>query len=83
MNIISKLNSIFSYKEKEVEGAEVWMVYWYSYSDGCSLQFPNVKRKSKVFLNYGDAVLFVENMKHSLDVLQFNLNIHIKIEKQK
>lgn len=82
MNIISKLNSIFSYKEKEVEGAEVWMVYWNSYSNGVSIDFPNVEIKSKAFLNYEDAVSFIENLKHSLDVLQFNLDIRIKIEKQ-
>lgn len=83
MNIISKLNSIFSYNERKVYGAEVWMVYWYAYSNGCSVQYPHVEKKSKAFLNKKDADSFVENLKHSLDVLQFDLDIRIKIEKQK
>lgn len=83
MNIISKLNSIFSYKEKEVEGAEVWMVYWNSYSNGISIEYPKVERKSKAFLREEDAISFAENLKHSLNVLQFNLDIRVKIEKQK
>lgn len=82
MNIISKLNSIFSFKEKKVEGAEVWMVYWYAYSTGCSINYPNVEQKAKAFLSYDEAKLFSENLQKCLDILQFDLSIDIIVKKQ-
>lgn len=84
MKIIHKLNSIFSYKEKEVEGAEVWMVYWNTYiRTGLGMRYPEVKRLSKAFLNEEDAIDFEKNLNKSLEILQSNIDIDIKIEKQK
>lgn len=83
MNIISKLNSIFSFKEKKVEGAEVWMVYWYAFEPGYTIKYPTVKRKSKAFLSKDDAEHFVDKLKRCLDILQFSIGIDIEIEKQK
>lgn len=84
MKIIHKLNSIFSYKEKKVEGAEIWMVYWKTYiSNGLGMEYPKVKRLSKAFLKEEDAIDFKSNLETALEVLQSNINIDIKIEKQK
>lgn len=82
MNIISKLNSIFSFKEMKVEGAEVWMVYWHAYSTGSSIYYPHVEKKAKAFLSYDEAKLFSENLSKCLDILQFDLSIYIRVEKQ-
>lgn len=84
MSIIHRLNSIFSYKEKKVDGAEVWMVYWNTYiSNGLGMRYPEVKRLSKAFLNKEDAVEFKNNLEKALEILQSNINIGIEIEKQK
>lgn len=83
MKIIHKLNSIFSYKEKEVEGAEVWMVYWNIYKEnGLGMLYPKVKTLSKAFLNEYDAIEFKNNLEKCLEILQFKVDINIKIEKQ-
>lgn len=83
MGIVYKLNLLFSFKEKEVDGAEIWMVYWNTYiSNGLGVQYPKVKRLSKAFLNKEDAVEFKSNLEKALEILQSNINIDIEIEKQ-
>lgn len=73
-NIISKLLN------REVDGAEVWIVSWDarygSYMD-------DLKRVAKAFLRHEDAVEFADSLKAAKDLLQYTEDIKIRIEKQK
>lgn len=85
MNIIKKLNSIYSVKEEKVDAAEVWMVSWNSYYvlDGCSVEYPQIERKAKAFLSKEDAQSFIDGLHKALDILEFDLNIMIESKRQK
>lgn len=83
MNIIRKLNSIFSFSEKKVDGAEIWVVSWTAYSSGIFADYPFRTQKYKAFLNEEEAIKFKDNLKQCLKILQFDLSIGISIEKQK
>lgn len=63
--------------------SDIWVVYWNSYNDGVSPEFPELKQSSRAFLNENDAVKFKERLEESLEVLQFYIDLDIKIEKQK
>lgn len=47
------------------------------------MKYPKVKRLSKAFLNKEDAIEFKSNLEKALEILQSNIDIDIKIEKQK
>lgn len=80
LKFILKKNGIFkAKKEKEVEGAEVWIVSWDSrygkYSD-------NTKKVAKAFLLKQDAIDFAQSLYDAHALLQNTNDIHINIEKQ-
>lgn len=80
LKFILKKNVIFKVKkEKEVEGAEVWIVSWDSrygkYSD-------NTKKVAKAFLLKQDAIDFAQSLYDAHALLQNTNDIHINIEKQ-
>ena len=80
LKFILKKNGIFNVKkEKEVEGAEVWIVSWESrygkYSD-------SIKKVAKAFLLKQDAIDFAQSLYDAHALLQNTNDIHINIEKQ-
>lgn len=80
LKFILKKNGIFNVKkEKEAEGAEVWIVSWESrygkYSD-------SIKKVAKAFLLKQDAIDFAQSLYDAHALLQNTNNIHINIEKQ-
>lgn len=80
LKFILKKNGIFNVKkEKEVDGAEVWIVSWESrygkYSD-------SIKKVAKAFLLKQDAIDFAQSLYDAHALLQNTNNIHINIEKQ-
>ena len=80
LKFILKKNGIFKVKkEKEVEGAEVWIVSWESrygkYSD-------SIKKVAKAFLLKQDAIDFAQSLYDAHALLQNTNDIHINIEKQ-
>lgn len=80
LKFILKKNDIFNVKkEKEVEGAEVWIVSWESrygkYSD-------NIQTVAKAFLLKQDAIDFAQSLYDAHALLQNTNDIHINIEKQ-
>ena len=80
LKFILKKNGIFKVKkEKEVEGAEVWIVSWDSrygkYSD-------NIQKVAKAFLLKQDAIDFAQSLYDAHALLQNTNDIHINIEKQ-
>lgn len=84
MGLINKINTIFSFKENEVTGAEVWMVYWKTFTyNSMGLRYSDVKKMCKAFLNKQDAIDFKHNLLKALEILQSDVDIDIRIEKQK
>lgn len=80
LKFILKKNGIFKVKkEKEVEGAEVWIVSWDSrygkYSD-------NIQKVAKAFLLKQDAIDFAQSLYDAHALLQNTNDIHINIKKQ-
>lgn len=80
LKFILKKNGIFNVKkEKEVEGAEVWIVSWESrygkYSD-------SIKKVAKAFLLKQDAIDFAQSLYDAHALLQNTNDIHINIKKQ-
>lgn len=80
MKFISKINSLFSFrKEKDAEGAEVWLVSWnarYGEYSG------DEQRVAKAFLLKEDAIAFAESLKQAHKLLQNTNDIHIEITRQ-
>lgn len=80
LKFMLKKNGIFNVKkEKEVEGAEVWIVSWESrygkYSD-------SIKKVAKAFLLKQDAIDFAQSLYDAHALLQNTNDIHINIKKQ-
>lgn len=80
MKFISKINALFSFqKEKDAEGAEVWLVSWNArYGEYSS----DIKRIAKAFLLEEDAIAFAESLKQAQKLLHNTNDIHIKIARQ-
>lgn len=80
MKITSKINEIFGLKkEKDAQGAEVWIVSWdarYGEYSG------NMSRVAKAFLDYDDAHKFADSLRDAKKLLQYTENIDISIEEQ-
>ena len=80
MSFIPKLNALFSVKkEKEVDGAHVWMVSWNSRTGNYS---SDIKRVAKAFLFEEDAKQYAESLKQAHALLQNTNDLKINIEKQ-
>ena len=81
MNIVRKINEIFALtKEKDAEGAEVWIVSWYArYGEFSS----DKNQVAKVFLNEQDADAFIKSLKDAQTLLQYTESIMITKEKQR
>jgi len=74
-----KTEKIAEVTEKEVDGAEVWIVSWdsrYGHYHG------DVRRSAKAFLLKTDAIAFTESLKNAQSILKYSEGIDIKIEKQ-
>lgn len=82
--IKKKVEQIPQTTNKEVEGAEVWMVSWNSLNDrgyrDPSLVTP--VRVAKAFLNEKDAEDFKRALEKAMDLLQCSFRVDIRIEKQ-
>ena len=85
MNYIGKINKLFSIKvEKEVNGAEVWMLTWASYVNKYSIcDTADTVIRAKAFLNEDDAKEYADSLSKANDLLENETRLHIKIEKQK
>lgn len=80
MKFISKINSLFSFrKEKDAEGAEVWLVSWNARYGEYSGE---KQRVAKAFLLEEDAIAFAESLKQAHKLLQNTNDIHIEITRQ-
>ena len=80
LKFIFKKNGIFKVKkEKEVEGAEVWMVSWDS---RCGKNGYYTQKVAKAFLLKQDAIDFAQSLYDAHALLQNTNDIHINIEKQ-
>ena len=82
--IKKKVEQIPQTTNKEVEGAEVWMVSWNSLRDS-GYHNPNLTRPhrvAKAFLSEKDAYDFVESLKEAMNLLQCGFAINISVEKQ-
>lgn len=81
MRFVSKLNEIFSIgKQKEAEGAEVWLVSWTSWYG--STRYPDHTVNYKAFLIKEDAELFAESLEDAHKLLQNSTDLSINIRKQ-
>ena len=82
--IKKKVEKIPQVTNKEVEGAEVWMVSWNSLCDrgyrDPSLVTP--VRVAKAFLSEKDAQDFKQALEKAMDLLQCSFKIDIRVEKQ-
>lgn len=80
MKFISKINTLFSFrKEKDSEGAEVWLVSWnarYGEFSG------DKQRVAKAFFLEEDAIAFAKSLEQAHKLLQNTNYIHIEITKQ-
>lgn len=85
MKFKEKLNSIFGFKAiKEAEGAEVWMVYWYTIRSSYSGNLWDKGRQvGKAFLLKEDAETFAKSLQDANDLLQNRNDICCEIVKQK
>ena len=89
MNLTKKLNKLFSVKEvKDVEGAEVWMMTWLTYTNTCLSNktyrsLVKTDTKAKAFLNEEDAKLYAQSLRDANELLQNGLQLDIEITKQK
>ena len=80
MNFISKLNTLFKVeKDKDVDGAHVWVVSWNARTGDYS---SDIKRVAKAFLLEDDAKQFAETLKQAQELLQNTNRLYIEIEKQ-
>lgn len=83
--IFKKTNQIPETTNREVEGAEVWIVSWTSLSG----RYPNSPtlvgdtRRAKAFLSEDDARDFKKALEDAMSLLQCSFYIDISIEKQK
>ena len=77
--IKKKVEQIPQTTNKEVEGAEVWMVSWDARFGEYS---GNKKRAAKAFLNYEDAEKFKQSLIKAKELLQYTERIDIRVEKQ-
>ena len=77
--ITPKKNKIQEKCEKEVEGAEVWMVSWDARYGEYSR---DKKRVGKAFLNEKDAKEFALSLHNAKDILQYTEVLNISVEKQ-
>ena len=81
LKFILKKNAIFNVKkEKEVEGAEVWIVSWES---RYGKYYNDIQTVAKAFLLKQDAIDFAQSLYDAHALLQNTNDIHINIEKQK
>ena len=79
MKFFKKKNNIPVTSQKEVDGAEVWLVSWDSrYGEYSS----SVERVAKAFLTEDDAIEFADKLREAKALLQYRENIHIDIKKQ-
>lgn len=85
MKFIKKLNPLFGLKkEKDAEGAEVYMVYWRIVEPTPSGSFWDKGRQvSKAFFSEEDAKAFADSLKKANNILQNENDIGVKIIKQK
>lgn len=81
MNIVRKINEIFALtKEKDAEGAEVWMVSWDARWGDFSAE---KNRVAKAFLDEKDADDFIKSLRDAQKLLQYTECIRIEKTKQK
>lgn len=79
LKFFKRKNKIAQIETKEVDGAEVWMVYWTSrYGDYSG----DVRRCAKAFLTEDDAEDFKKSLEEAQNILQNTNNINITIIKQ-
>ena len=87
MNYIGKINKLFSIKvNKEVEGAEVWLLTWVSYVNKYSFIIgddTDTVVRAKAFLNENDAKKYADSLEKANELLENNTRLRINIEKQK
>ena len=80
LKFILKKNGIFKVKkEKEVDGAEVWIVSWDSRHGRHGY---TTQKVAKAFLLKQDAIDFAQSLYDAHALLQNKNDIHINIEKQ-
>ena len=79
--MIRKINSIFCLnKQKDAEGAEVWVVSWVARFGDYS---HNTQRVYKAFLSKKDAESFANSLHAAQRLLQNTNDLGVRIEKQK
>lgn len=79
--MIKKLEWLFDIKKtKEVEGCYVWMVQWNARYGSFHRDY---NRVSKAFLSEEDATSFVNSLRESQRLLQYEEDIEITLTKQK
>ena len=79
--MIRKINSIFGlFKQKDAEGAEVWVVSWLARYGNYST---DTKRVYKAFLSKEDAEAFANSLQAAQRLLQNTNYLGVRIEKQK
>jgi len=84
MKFTRKINKLFKIKEeKEVDGAEVWILTWKAYYCSFCDEVVNNIMISKAFLNENDAEDFAKSLKDANELLQNKTNLRIEIVKQK
>jgi hypothetical protein len=85
MNIFKKKEQIPVNEIVEADGAQVWLVTWYSLVDSGynDLRLVSPRRRAKAFLDRDDAKAFADSLKRAMDLLQCTFGISIDIEKQK
>ena len=86
MNYIRKINKLFQIKvDKEVEGAEVWMLTWKSYINKYSFAGDDTDTvvRAKAFLNKKDAENYAYSLEKANELLENKTRLYINIEKQK
>ena len=79
-----KINEIPVTENKEVDGAEVWMVSWNSLRNRGfrDATLVNDVRVAKAFLKQEDAYEFKEALEKAMNLLQCTFRIDIRVEKQ-
>lgn len=86
MKFIRKINKLFTIKEeKEVEGAEVWVLTWKSYINKYNFVGDDTDTVSRVkaFLNKKDAEDYAYSLEKANELLENKTRLRINIEKQK
>ena len=80
-----KTNNIPETVNRQVDGAEIWVVSWTALYGGY-LSNPTLvsdKRVAKAFLSEKDALDFKKSLENAMNLLQCDFKINIIIEKQK